>query len=40
MLEQCLTKVSNDDEYKTLLGNKPTALPEIMLYTGCTLGRL
>jgi hypothetical protein len=40
MLEQCLTKVSDEEEYKTLLGNKPTALPEIMLYTGRALGRL
>ena len=40
MLEQCITKVSNDNEYKTLLGNKPAAIPEIMLYTGRALGRL
>jgi hypothetical protein len=40
MLTQCIAKVSNENEYKTLLGNRPASLPEIMLHTGRAQGRL
>jgi hypothetical protein len=40
LLEQCISKVSNEEEYKQLLGNKQPALPELMLYTGRAQGKL
>jgi hypothetical protein len=40
MLTQCIAKVSDENEYKTLLGNRPANLPELMLHTGCAQGRL
>jgi hypothetical protein len=34
LLELCISKVSDGEEYKLLLGDKQPALPELMLYTG------
>jgi hypothetical protein len=40
LLELCISKVSNNKEYKLLLGNNQPALPELMLYTGSAQGKL
>jgi hypothetical protein len=34
LLEQCINQVSDENEYKQLFGEKQSALPELMLYTG------
>jgi hypothetical protein len=40
LLEQCINQVSDENEYKQLLGEKQPALPELMLYTGHAQGKL
>jgi hypothetical protein len=40
LLQMCVAKVSNENEYKLHLGNNPSELPDLMLYTGRALGRL
>jgi hypothetical protein len=40
LLQICVAKVSNENEYKLHLGNNPSELPDLMLYTGRALGRL
>jgi hypothetical protein len=40
MLTQCIAKDSDENEYKTLLGNRLANLPERMLHIGRAQGRL
>jgi hypothetical protein len=40
LLEQCINQVSDENEYKQLLGDKEPALPELMIYTGRAQGKL
>jgi hypothetical protein len=40
LLAQCISKVSDDDEYKRRFGYSQTELPELMLYTGRAQGKL
>jgi hypothetical protein len=40
MLHECINKVVDTDEYKLLLGNTSTEIPELMLYNGRALGKI
>jgi hypothetical protein len=40
LLKQCINQVSDENEYKQLLGEKQPALPELMLYTSRAQGKL
>jgi hypothetical protein len=39
LLQICVAKVSNENEYKLHLGNNPPELPDLMLYTGRAVGK-
>jgi hypothetical protein len=40
MLQQCIHKVGDTDEYKFLRGDKSPEIPELMLYNGRALGKI